>query len=180
MPNRISYPAILVSVLLFVAGCVSVDSRVWKEAIDKEATLKISGEFSNSASYFSTGEFLARNNLADLLNVPAKNAGRVRISFEPNGSLKMTWFSGDKEIASRTYEREFGLAIAPDGAIDLPSKGHWASGEGAVGYQTLSVRLFVNGSGDLATIQSGGGAGLLGPIPLGIYAKHLAVFSRAR
>jgi len=168
------------AIAVVLASCVSIDSRVSSEPIDKSATRSISGEFSNHASYRSTGEFLARDNLADLLNVPARNADLVRIALDSSGTLNMTWFVGAEEKASRSYSRELGLVFEADGSIELPSKGAFVSGEGAAGYQSLSVRLFINVNGDLATIQTGGGGGLFGPIPIGIYAKHLAIFPRKR
>ena len=163
---------------LTVAACVSIDNRVSTEPIDRAATQRISGDFSNRASYRSTGEFLARDNLADLLGVPAKTADRVRISGDPNEALTITWYLRDEEKASRLFSKEFGLAIAADGLIDLQSEGKWGSGEGAFGYETHSVRIFINSNGDLATVQLGGGGGLFGPFPVGVYARHLAIFPR--
>jgi hypothetical protein len=180
MLMRIAHFIAICAMALALPSCVSIDSRASSEPIDKSATGSMSGEFSNHASYRSTGEFLARDNLADLLNVPARNAERVRIALDRTGTLSMTWLVGTEEKASRSYSRELGLIFAADGSIELPSKGSFVSGEGAAGYQSLNVRLFVNASGDLATIQSGGGGGLLGPIPMGIYAKHLAIFPRQR
>ena len=41
-----------------------------------------------------------------------------------------------------------------DGAIDLPGKGQWSGGDGAYGYQSLDVRIFINTRGDLATVHA--------------------------
>lgn len=165
---------------LVISACVSIDSRISREPIDMVATAHLSGSFLNTASYRSTGEFLAVNNLAELLNIPATQAEYVRITGDPSESVTLSWLSEGKELASREYSKEFGLMVARDGLIDLPSKGNWSSGGGAVGYERRSVRLFINANGDLAAVQSGGGGGFFGPFPIGIYAQHLAIFPRSR
>jgi len=160
-----------------LSACVTVDDRIWKESV-KEATNSILGDFSNHASYSSAKQLFAIYNLAQLLGVPVHGADRVRVSFEPSGALKMTWFIGDEEKASRLYLREHGLAVAPDGAIDLPNKGTLTSGEDA-GYHVHNVRIFINSNGDLATIQSGA-SGQMFIIPVAIYIKHLVIFPRKK
>lgn len=179
LPARLMVFAVMLSALMAMLGCVSIDSRALSETVDKAATRKMAGEFSNLASYFSSGEFVGRNNLAELLRVfPAKNAGRVRVSVMPDDSLRLTWYSGDREVATRTYDAKSGLKIAQDGAFEIQVDGKWASGEGAAGYQSLYARLFLNSKGELCAVQSGGGGGLVGPFPIGIYARHLSVFAR--
>lgn len=163
---------------LVISACVSIDRRVAREPIDRVATAHLSGNFLNTASYRSTGEFLAIDNLAELLNVPATHAEYVRIAGDPSESITLTWYSEGKEWVSREYSKEFGLKIAGDGLVDLPTKGRWSSGGGVVGYESRSVRLFINANGDLATVQTGGGGGVFGPFPIGMYARHLAIFSK--
>lgn len=178
MPSRVARLVFSAFILLILPACVSVDSRVWSEAIDGDATRRISGDFANRASYRSTGEFVARDNLAWLFGVAAQDADRVRVSGDPGVALTFTWYVGDEAKATRVFTRESGLAVADDGAIDLPGKGQWSGGDGAYGYQSLDVRIFINTHGDLATVQSSGGGGFIGPLPIGVYARHLAFFPR--
>jgi hypothetical protein len=167
--------------LIVLAGCVSVDSRVWDESVDREATVTVSTKFSNHASYRSTGEFLAIDNLAELLNVPALDAETVLVSLQKEGGLTLTFFKGATATASKTYRTQDGLSVASDGKIELPKNSSFVGGGGAIGYQSKTVTLFVNKQGDLVTIQSGGGAGTVGIIiPIGIYAKHLAIFPQQK
>jgi hypothetical protein len=178
MRHITSHIGVLVFLLFF--GCVSVDSRVWDESVDREATVALAGKFSNRASYRSTGEFIARDNLAELLDVPARGADAVFVSLE-KGDLTMTFVKADKSAASRVYRPQDGLLIDSEGRIQLPTKSSGAVGDGVIGYQSMTVTLFINKQGDLVTIQSGAGGGTIGIIiPIGIYAKHMAIFPRQK
>lgn len=171
---------VLVFISLFFSGCISVDSRVWDESVDREATAALSGKFSNRASYRSTGEFIAVDNLAELLNGPARGVDAVFASLE-KGELTLTFLTADKSAGARVYRPQDGLLIDSEGRIQLPTKSSSAVGGGVIGYQSKAVTLFINKQGDLVTIQSGGGGGTIGLIiPIGIYAKHLAIFPRQK
>ncbi|GEM_PF-1949223 len=178
MTNRISQLVVFLFFAFALSACVTVDDRIWKESVDKEATSNILGNFSNHASHSSSKQSFAIYNLAQLLGVPVHDADYVRISFEPSGSLKMVWYTGEEEKATRLYLRENGLVVTSDGSIDLPSKGTLTSGKDA-GYHVHNVRIFINSNGDLATIQSGA-AGQVFIIPIVIYVKHQVIFPRKK
>lgn len=169
--------------LIVFAGCVSIDSRIWKETVDQEATALISAKFSNRASYRSTGEFIAANRLTDLLIAnpgrDADNVDSVFLSFQKDGKLTFTFLRGEIVYSTRTFTTQEGLSIDSDGRINFPKVSSFAGGDGAIGYQSKTVSLFINKQGDLATLQSGGGAGTIAfVIPFGIYARHLAIFPK--
>lgn len=172
---------VLSLLVIVLTGCVSVDSRVWNETVDPEATATISTKFSNHATYRSTGEFLAVDNLAELLKIPATDADSVFVSLQKDGTLTLTFFKGETVSASKTYSTREGMSIDSEGRIKLPKDSAFVGGDGAIGYQSKTVTLFINKQGDLATIQSGGGAGTVAiVVPIGIYARHLAIFPRQK
>jgi hypothetical protein len=152
---------------------MSIDRRSWNEEIDVEKTQALSGHFANNAQYKSEGEFIAIGNFARLLKADSVDAERVYLSLNEDGLLIR--FSGSGEESTVNYAD--GLTFRKDGSILLPVRKGIATGEGAIGYEKHSIRLFVNRHGDLVTIQSGGGAGLYGPFPIGLVARHVAIFS---
>jgi hypothetical protein len=138
----------------------------------------MSGEFSNTASYRSRGEFIAIGNLAQLFDVPASGADRVRIVHDAAG-LRLTWFQASREWETITFPAA-SLRAASDGSIELPGKDAQGRGEGAAYVSRRNVRLFINATGDLATIQSSSAAGVIGIVPAGVATHHLAIFPRVR
>ena len=166
------------SVLLLLAGCVSVDPRASSEVVDREKTRAISGEFANAASYSSRGELVAVNNLATLFQVPSYDADRVRIVRDDAG-LRLTWFQANREWETITFPSET-LRLASDGSIELPAKDSRSAGGGGGYARRSDVRLFVNAAGDLATIQSSSAVGIIGILPAGVIAHHIAIFPRVR
>jgi len=173
--------ALTVTMGFLLTACVSVDRRALTETIDKDSVRKISGDFSNHATYGSRDALFVSVNLAVLFDVHAGSATHVRVvmSGPDTLTLKITWYSSLGEIlAEKSFGPDSGMTIAPDGAIDLPLGGGWSAGHGAWGYQSGNVRLFVNADGDLATIQSERAAGGLEMIPIGVYSRHLVIFPR--
>lgn len=166
---------LLLLIFILLTGCVSIDRRVLKETADPNSIALISGKFSNQAMYRSTGEFIAIDNLAQLLSVPSHHSNEVTISFDKNTGLVLQ-FSDTNETKIVTFKE--GMKLSSDGKFELPSSTHCSFSGGTLGCQGKSITLFVNKYGNLVTIQSGGGGGLFGPFPIGVYAKHIAIFRR--
>lgn len=162
-------------IILIFSGCVSIDSRAWNETADQISTYTISGNFSNQASYKSTGNFIAVDNLAKLLSMQSEKRSVVNISLDENIGLTFKFSDCDE---TKVYKFTDGLVIDSDGEIHLPSNSICGMKDGTLGCQEKNITLFINKQGNLVTIQSGGGAGLFGPFPIGIYAKHVAIFNR--
>jgi len=173
--HSFSFAALLAT---FVAGCVSIDSRIDAQSIDREATAIIAAQFSNRASYWSYDKnIVIKNSLAQLLNIWAPGADTVFVSLR-QGDLTFNFLNDEKSIASKTFTKQ-ALSVASDGSIELSPERAFGGDAGVIGYQTSSMRLFVNGEGNLVVIHSGGGAGTLAiVVPIGGYAKHMAVFPR--
>ena len=170
-----------IPLLLMVVGCVSIDPRASREAIDSIATREISGEFSNIASYYSSGEFIADDNLCGMvIGYPAREASRVRLSIGNDGALIIECVSQNREADTLTFDPEDGFIYDTNGAISLKKSRGFVGEDGGFGYETNKIRMFINSSGDLAVVRSGGGGGFFGPFPIGVYAKHLSVFPRIK
>jgi len=170
---------ITASLLLCVlGGCVFIDSRSWKEIIDQNATVSLSGRFSNLASYRSTGIFPEKNNLAELLGLPDRTSKLVDASFSKDTGLTLS-FSNFTKI----YGFAEGLTITNEGRIQLPASSGCEGDNYSIGCHRKNVIIFVNTQGDLVTIQSGIGGGFAIilipiPIPIGFYFKNIAIFPR--
>ena len=175
---RVLYACFLATAPVILPGCVSIHPEAAREKVDKAATLALSGEFENQASYRSPGQFRAHGDLAALLGLQVLYTAYVQIQYQPEHSLTMTWFWHSKLVASRTFTKEQGLKVAEDGSIELPAQSKWDAGEGGAAYGRRRVRLFINDKGDLATIQTGGAVGFISILPGGIYTEHLAIFPR--
>ena len=167
----------LAYVSAFLTACVSVDQRASTEVVDRERARTLSGEFTNGASYRTRGEFIAVGNLAELFHVPASGADRVRITRDAADTLRLTWFQGPREWETITFARDK-LHFPEDGSIEIPAETRSSFKEGAGGYTTTTLRLFVTTKGDLATIQTNSSVGVIGIVPVGLHAKHLALFAR--
>lgn len=158
---------------LLLSGCVSIDSRSWKETIDIKATSNLANRYSIRASYWSKGEFVAEDNLADLLGVVASESESVLVKFVAEKGLV---FEFDVNKYTKTYYLGKRLKIDNSGKYKVSIESGCGSSEGAIACGGGSLSFFVNTHGDLVVIKSGGGGGLYGLFPIGIYAKHVSIF----
>lgn len=157
--------------LLSLTACVSIDSRSWSEIVDSEASKSISGKFKNSAKYISTGQFVAVGNIAELLGGWSKDSEYASIKMMADG-LVVRFSNSTESIKYKTDK----IVIEEDGKIQLPSTGECGVSDGLIGCDKHKIKLFININGDLVSIQSGGGSGLFGPFPIGVYARQIAIF----
>jgi hypothetical protein len=164
-----------------VSGCITIDPRSLHENVRADSEKSIVGTFSNSASYKSSGGisgFVASDTLAFALGFHL-TASSFSITRPSKSELKIEFHNNDGSDFVKLYSTSIDLKINPNGQFDLSVPegcgGHDSPGFGC-GYKT--VTLFINESGDLASIESGGAAGVLGIIPFAMYVKKLAIFPR--
>lgn len=166
---------------LAFGGCVSIDPRALHEQIRPDSATSIVGTFKNRASYGSGREFVPRDTLSFALGVHHIKPISVTVSRPSESELRFEFQNDDESKFAKTYTTATGLTVKANGQFDVPVPvgcgGHDSPGFGC-GAKTLT--LFINPYGNLAAIESGGGAGLIGFIPIAVYAKHLALFSRIR
>lgn len=175
--------AAILTLLLSLSGCVAIDSRAEKEPVDKEASQNISGKFQNSASYRSeTMGFVGAASFTDLLDIYLEQkADSFLLSFTKTDGLTVEFNADEKKIYEKTFGPMDGFKFNANGKIELKSTGG-CGGHDSPGFGCMSktVTLFLNPDGDLVTVQSGGGAGVLGILPFGVYGKLVAVYSRLK
>jgi hypothetical protein len=164
-----------------VSGCITIDPRSLHESVRADSAKSIVGTFDNSASYKSSGGlsgFVASDTLTFALGLHLASSS-FSITRPSKSELKIEFHNGDGSNFVKLYSTSTDLKIKPDGRFELSVPegcgGHDSPGFGC-GYKT--VTLFINESGDLASIESGGAAGVLGIIPFAMYVKKLAIFPR--
>jgi hypothetical protein len=164
-----------------VSGCITIDPRSLHENVRADSAKSIVGTFDNSASYKSSGGlsgFVASDTLSFALGLHLASSS-FSITRPSKSELKIEFHNGDGSNFVKLYSTSTDLKIKPDGQFELSVPegcgGHDSPGFGC-GYKT--VTLFINDSGDLASIESGGAAGMLGIIPFAMYVKKLAIFPR--
>jgi hypothetical protein len=170
-----------VALLLVTAlnACVSIDSRAFKEAPAPGATGDIRAAYWNKATYRTSGEFIGHSTIAEAMHIAAENADTAYI-WRASPDLLIVRFTKDGGIvAEHKYKLNDGFRVDNEGRIEISNPtecgGHDSPGFGC-GWGTVAI--FENASGELAAVQSGGGAGVLGILPIAIYAKHLSLFNR--
>lgn len=162
-----------------LSGCVSVDSRALKEVPAAGSTGDIRAAYWNIASYRSQGQLSGHVTLADAMHIRAPKADTAYIWRVSPELLVVRFTSNGDIVAERKYKLNDGFRVDKAGRIEIgnPTEcgGRDSPGFGC-GWGTVTI--FENASGELAAVQSGGGAGMLGVIPMGVYANHLSLFIR--
>jgi len=159
-------------------GCVSVDGRIYSEAVSADGVSAITGRFANRAHYRTTGEFLAEDNLAELMDADGKEADTATLELDRSAGLKVVFEKDGFAVFRKFYFFSDGLRITDDGKLEFPSVRGCDGGGGAVGCISRQLTLFVNKSGDLVALRAGTAGGVYGPFPIGIYTHHMSVFAR--
>ena len=179
MKSRSLLVTICLLLTVAVAACVSIDSRALREEVDVPATKNVRAAFLNVADYRSRGELLASASIAEALGLPAKDAAWAYVWRVSEKEVLVRFVTAGKTIHEHSYHEGIDLRIMDDQRIVL-AKPTVCGGRDSPGFGCGggSVALFINPSGQLAAVETGGGAGVLGIIPIAIYAKHLAVFRR--
>ena len=164
--------------LVVLSACVSVDSRAFKEVPAPGSNGNLRGAYWNVAFYRSKGELLGHETIAEAMHIPAAKADTAYIWRVSQELLVVRFTKDGVVVAERKYKFNEGFKVDNSGRIEIgnPTEcgGHDSPGFGC-GWGTVTI--FENAAGELAAVQSGGGAGLLGVIPFAIYAKHLSLFA---
>ena len=167
-----------VAVLALLTGCISIDSRAWREAADPAATAAIAGSWQARAFYRTTGELLGPANLAEALQVRAGNADVVEIARTPDEGLSFTFKADGHTLLTRTMAVADGLQRDATGAFVLPPATTCEGGDLQTGCSRRSVTLFVNAQRELVAITESNALGMVTILPLVMHAKHVSTFVR--
>ena len=171
--------AVALLLMTGLSACVSIDSRAFKEAPAAGATGNIRAAYWNNATYRSSGELIGHATIAEAMHIPAASADTAYV-WRASPDLLIVRFTKDGVfVGERKYKLNDGFRVDNAGRIEISNPtecgGHDSPGFGC-GWGTVTI--FENASGQLAAVQSGGGAGVLGIFPIAIYAKHLSLFNR--
>lgn len=165
--------------LAVVGGCVSIDSRTATESPRAGSNGNLRAAYWNIASYRSRGQLLGHVTLADALHIRAPQADTGYIWRMSTDVLLIRFTQADQLVAQRTYKLNDGFRVDSEGRIEIGSPAECGGQDGpGVGCGWGTATIFENSEGRLAVIQSGGGAGVVGVVPVAIYAKHLSLFLR--
>ena len=170
-----------VALLLMTAlgACVSIDLRALNEAPASGANGDIRAAYWNKATYRSSGELVGHATIAEAMHIPAADADTAYI-WRVSPDLLIVRFTKDGvTVAERKYKLNDGFRVDNAGRIEISNPTE-CGGRDSPGFGCGwgAVTVFENASGELAAVQSGGGAGVLGIFPIAIYAKHLSLFNR--
>lgn len=172
----------ILTLTLCMGGCVAIDSRAWKEPVAKGASQSISGLFRNSAAYSSEKMgFAGASHFSELIgfnSTPPPDT--FRLSYSQIDGLTVQFETGGAKTVDKIFRPADGLNFDADGKIVLFSKNDCGVGRDLPGLGCMSktVTLFLNPEGDLVTVQSGGGVGIVVVVPISIYAKLVAIFPK--
>ncbi len=171
--------AILCSILLFQAGCVTSDSHISEQLENKRGSYELNGTFVNSPVYQTESfGFIGTRDFGFALGVYV-DADIIRLSLTRGSSLYVALEKDEKKVFEKTYYKDDGLKFNNDGIVTLPSQRNGGSGDSpGIGYSSHQFNLFINKKGNLVLIQSGGGGGLVGVIPFAVYGSLMSIFPR--
>jgi len=180
MPMRIFYRwTVALLCMTSLSACVSIDSRALKEVPAAGATGDIRAAYWNNAFYRSRGELLGHETIADAIHISAANADTAYIWRESTDLLIVRFTKDGEVVAERKYKLNDGFRVDSAGRIEISNPTECGGRDSpSFGCGWGTVTIFENAGGDLAVVQSSGGAGGLGIFPIAIYAKHLSLFNR--
>jgi len=172
-----------------LSGCVAVDPRVDRELPSQDSLKQINGKFSNTPSYSSTKMgFIGPSDLGEVLHAPymgsdgiptigKSKVDAIHLVFSEDAGLTASLERGGAVVAKVTLTaadllevRENSLVVRSSGCGDADSI--------QKGCAKTTITMFINETGDLVVVDTGGGAGLIGPIPAGVYGKLMSIFPR--
>ena len=167
---------------MWLMGCVAIDSRAWKEPIAMDAPQSITGRYSNKANYKSSKMgFTGSSHFSHLTgyhNNSLPDSFLLRVT--DSNEITVEYFLESLKLGQQTFNNDRGLTIHRNYSIDLFSYSTCGGGGESLqlGCMSKTVKLFVNPEGNLVTVQSGGGAGLVTILPFAIYGKLVAIYPR--
>ena len=167
--------------VLCLSGCVAIDPRVGKEPLQRVVQIEaFSGTYRNSPIYRSeTAGFVGPSDFADALGFPYAKADVFRITADKAKGLSVELLQSGTLVAEERYTFDQGLTFTKDGVLQLPSKTAFGDSDSpTIGVARQQISLSLNRDGHLVVVQTGGGAGFVTVLPMGVYGKLMAIFPR--
>lgn len=166
-----------------MAGCISIDHRVYSESPDPTHSQDYSGVYAVTPIYASNKHALASGHMLPHLKMGSqtrhgKPIDSVRIEQALNGELVFIWMTQSKEIFRVSLSEKRGWQRQEDGSFVHDPEGYGMSGQGAIGYNKHTIRVFRNATGDLVVQRSDNAGGAILIIPILIVARELSIYRR--
>jgi len=171
----------LAAALILVTGCAAVDLRVIKEPQRQVESIEaFSGTYSNSPSYRShTMGFIGPGEIGEVIGCSHLSPDSFRIIADGEKGLKFELLRKGELIDTKEFSFTEGLRFTKEGVIEFPRLGGFENDDSPViGYGTKRYSLNLNRKNELVVVESGGGAGFVGIIPMGLYGKLMVIFPR--
>lgn len=172
---------ICIALLLWVTGCVAVDSRVGKEEVRRvDSVDAFSGVYKNKPIYVSErAGFVGVPDFATVVGAHYTKADSFRIRGLKAEGLSVELILDGNIVQEKTLLFDEGLALTGEGILKLPKETAAGSHDSPViGVASRQISVFLNSDDNLVAVNSGGGAGFIGIFPMALYGKLMSIFPR--
>jgi hypothetical protein len=168
-----------------IGGCVSIDSRSWREAIAKDSLARLTGEYENRASYFSGTSFTTPKTFFEMVFPNDAEPSRFMLSYDEHKGLVVRFsIEGMDGAIERSHLPGKDLTVDRDGEIHISFEtpcGPVGSGDNLyLDCASRSVSVFVNPSGELVAVETTRELANFFLLPVAKFVKIVAIFPRAR
>ena len=179
--KNIIYKSIGIFSIVFVSGCVAIDSRVKEEIPRKvEGIEAFSGKYANEPIYQSESMgFVGPHDITYVTGHLITTPDSFSIVANSDTGLIIELLKSGDTITTKEYSFDGGLELTEEGVLKLPKEtdagGHDSP---VVGFASNQILFYLNTNDELVVVTSGGGAGIVGIFPMVVYGKLMAIFPR--
>lgn len=164
----------------FLAGCSTYSDRTLS------TTTLGAGILDGGVSYFCQDASYATQEsvhkgaavLSQLLGFwPARHVALVRFTPLSRDAFSVDYLDRNLDVLETRRYDAGDYDMEGDGAISIQTVSRCSGGGGpGVGCSRETIRLFIDKAGNLAVIQTAGGAGIVGVVPVAVSATYLSIF----
>jgi hypothetical protein len=168
-----------------LSGCAFYSDRKISSTTASSSLLTRPASYYCNQAVYATSEGVqkAKTALSRTLNFwPSSKVSSVKISKLPKDNFLIEYIAGDMGVVgSRVYTRGVDFQPDGDGVIEIKISSQCGSRDSpGIGCQWETLKVFEDLSENLVVVESRGGAGLLGVIPVAVGAKYLSIFPRIK
>ena len=172
---------VCIAMLLWITGCVAVDSRVGKEEVRRvDSVDAFCGVYGNTPTYLSErAGFVGVSDFASVVGAHYTKADSFRIRAIESKGLAVELMRDGRISYEKMLLFDDGLVLTEQGILKLPKETESGSHDSPViGVASRQLTIFLNGDDNLVLVNSGGGAGFVGIFPIALYGKLMSIFPR--
>ena len=145
-----------------------------------DSAAAFSGVYGNKPVYRSErAGFVGVPDFTSVVGVRCGKVDSFRIRALEGRGVSVELMLAGNIVHEKTFLFDEGLVLTSEGILELPrtTEAGWFDTP-VIGVASRRFSLFLNGNGDLVLVNSGGGAGLIGIVPMGVYGRLMSVFPR--